>query len=738
MKYYCVRQHDETDCGPACIATICCQLGSTVGIGRVREVACTDTNGTSLYNMVRAAESLGFSAYGVKGSEESLHEEIPLPCIAHVIKNGNLPHYVVIHKITKKTIIIADPASGVLKLTHNEFLGYESQRDNSEYRWTGILVLLERTANFGALQECNAGTLLSVLKTVRNYRGLLYLTTIISIVCTVFAILSTFFCKLLIDSIIPSGALATLTAVSVGMIVLSVTRVLLNIIRSSLLLILDKKMNLSLLMAYYKHTIDLPISFFEKRKNGEVISRFSDAETVCDVVINSFLTAVVDGVLASISCIILSMLNVHLMIIALLMLLIYCIVARVYRSLYEDLNRERMTLNSSLTSFIVESINGIRTVKACAAESYVKNEAEKRYIKLLQKVSYLRNIQNYQDAIKDLVQLVGGTVILWVGAMSVIEGRMTVGGLMAFNALLMYFLDSVRRLMDIQPHIRSAKVAGERIGEILAIEKEEKETDWKCEEENLKKNILFKNVSFEYEKEKQVLKNVSFEILQGQRVAFVGTSGSGKTSIAKLLVQFHEPDKGQVLIGSINIKDMRRKELREKVIYVPQETNLFAGTIYENLVFGTRGVTMKEVADVVRSVGLSDYIDDLPLRYNTLIEENGNNMSGGQKQKLAIARALIKKPEVIILDEATSNLDAISEKQIINLFMKNLHNCTVIFIAHRINAITQCDNIFVMDSGRIVERGKHMELMAKNGLYSSLAHNQEVLGSKNEISIDKL
>lgn len=727
MKYYCIKQHDITDCGAACLATICKQNGYKIGITKIREIAGTDKQGTNAYGVIKAAEQLGFLAKGVRGDKKAFFSEFPLPCIAHVIVNGSLLHYVVVHKITKKQVIIADPGIGIVKLTPQEFFGeVHEEGQPPKYQWSGALILLVKNETFRKGDETK-GLFSRFFCLLLPQKKLLLHIFVASLLYTVFGILGAFYFKELIDSILPDGLRKTLMTLSVGVILLNVFKVILSAFRSHLLLYLSQKLDIALLLGYYRHVMELPMNFFGSRRVGEIISRFQDAGKVRDAISGATLTIMIDTLMAVAGAIILYIQNAKLFGITLIMIALYVVIVAVFRKWYDKLNRRQMEDNAQLTSYMVESLNGIQTIKAYNAERKANRETEIRFVKLLKSIFHLSWVGNLQSSLKVFVELVGGVIILWAGGLSVINGDMTMGALITFNSLLVYFLDPVKNLINLQPQIQTAVVAADRLGEILDLETEKDENESKkLAPESLAGDIEIKNLSFRYGTRKLVLQDISITIKKGQKVAFVGESGSGKTTLSKLLLHLYSAESGEILIAGNNIKDIQLESLREKIAYIPQETFLFSGTIFENLTLGLDDVTMNDILEVSQMAQAHDFINELPLRYETRLEENGANLSGGQRQRLAIARAMLKKPDILILDEATSNLDSITEKALdrtINEFCKDM---TTIFIAHRLSTIKGCDQIFVMDKGKIIESGTHQELILLGGKYTQLVRQQSL------------
>jgi len=713
-SYHCIKQQDLKDCGAACLATISLQYGLKYPISKIREVAGTDRQGTNAYGLVKAAEKLGFTAKGVKGDQEAFFSEFPLPAIAHVVIDETLLHYVVIHKISKTEVLVADPAKGLVKYTPDDFFQI----------WTGVLILMVPTPQFRKGNETK-GLFARFFGLLLPQKRMIFGIFLASLLFTVLGILGAFYFQFLLDEILPYDMEKTLHILSIGIIVLYLFKVLLDAFRSHLLLYLSQKLDISLILGYYHHVLKLPMSFFGARKTGEIISRLMDASKVRDAISSATLTIMIDILMVIAGGAILYSQSALLFGITLLLVPIYIGLVWGFHKPFDRLNREQMEKNAQLTSYIVESIDGIETVKAYHAEGKANFETEQKFVSFLKSVFKFGVFNNVQGSLKGLVQYVGGVVILWVGAVQVMKGHMTMGQLITYNALLAYFLDPIQNLINLQPTVQTAVVAADRLGEILDLETEKGEQeDNKLQPASLKGDIELQNVDFRYGTRELTLQGINLTIRQGEKIAFVGESGSGKTTLIKLLMQFYQHEKGEILINEHNIRDIHLDSLRERIAYIPQDTFFFSGTIMDNLRLGVDdSVDLEHIIEACKQARAHEFINSFPLRYQTLLEENATNISGGQKQRLAIARAILKNPDILIMDEATSNLDSITEKAVSDT-INSFSNLTTIIIAHRLSTIMRCDRIYVMDQGQILEQGTHEELIAKQGKYYELWKDQ--------------
>ena len=689
-KYYSVLQRDETDCGPACVLTVAKQYKSNFSVAKLRDVMGTDKNGTNIVGILKGLEYSGFDSKAVKVEERKIDNSVSFPLIAHIQTKENLLHYVVVHNVTKKSIIISDPAIGIKKYTHEKF---------SEI-WTGILILIDPKKNFEKRNE-NDNSLMRFFYVLKNQKSLLWNIFLTSMLYTFLGIISSFYFKFLVDYVLKDKLVTTLNILIIGVIILEIIKIFLSIFRGFLLMFLGQRIDVSILFGYYNHMIRLPMKFFSSRKAGEIISRFSDADNINDTVAETVLSLMLDVIMSVVGGIIVYFQNQYLFFISVVLLLLYTIIVFSFKGILKKVNREVLENNSQMTSLVIQSINGIETIKTYNLEKRIQDETEFKYLKVLKSSLRRTKIGIFLGTLSEIVELLGS---------------------MVFNTLLGYFTEPVKNLIGLQPTIQTAMVSADRLGEVIDLDIEQK--DERIIPDNLKGDIEIKNLDFRYGTREQILKNINMKIKKGEKIALVGESGSGKTTLAKLFLKFFDFEKGEININDFNIKDIDITFLREKISYISQDIFLFNNTIKENLMLNET-IKMEEVIEMAKKINAYDFINQLPQRFNYVIEENGANLSMGQKQRLSILRALLKKPDILIMDEATSNLDTITENIIQNTLNNLDMEMTIIIIAHRLSTIHMCDRIYVLDKGEIIESGTHEELVNMKGKYYRLLKEQE-------------
>lgn len=712
MSLKLVRQQDEKDCGVACLAMILNYYNTEVPISKLREISGTDLEGTSALGLKKCIEKFHFECQAIQA--DSLiwgEEELTLPLIAHCLIDAKYFHFVVVYRIKGNMLYIADPEKGFLKQTIKEF----------EKQWSGVLLLMNPQSDYQPSIEKIKG-ITSYLPILFKQKGIIFNIVLASFFITLFGVLSSYYFQGIIDFFIPNKIVSTFNLISVGLIFVYIFQVIFEYIRSYLLIILGQRMSISIMLSYFKHVLKLPMTFFSTRKSGEIISRFLDANKIIDALASATLSIFLDIGMVLVIGVTLFVQNRELFFIALSTIPFYALAIFLFIKMFDRLNEEEMTAGATLNSSIIESLKGIETIKAYNGEEKIYEKVDQQFIKLMRKSFKRTNLDNIQQGIKQVIQLISSVLILWIGSYYVMDGTISLGQLITFNVLLVFFTEPLKNIINLQTKMQTAQVANRRINEIFYIEPE-KNTNKdrkKIRRSIFEREVTIKNVSFSYGIKEPVLKGITTAFYSGEKIALVGVSGSGKSTLAKLLVRFYEPSDGDIFYHKMNMKDITPTTLREHVTYVPQESFFFHGTLLENLVFGiSKECSFERIIEVCEQAQLMEYINQQPQRFDTLIEEGGANLSGGQKQRLALARALLKDAEILILDEATSGLDTLLEHEIMKN-LKKLKSKTILFIAHHLSIAKSSDKVLVMHHGELVEQGTHKELRHNGGMYQKL------------------
>ncbi|AIZ57033.1 trehalose/maltose import ATP-binding protein MalK [Candidatus Methanoplasma termitum] len=713
-KNIIVKQHDSTDCGAAALAMICLYYGKEVTITGLRDACGTDILGTNVEGLCTGAKKLGLDTKPIRISDdEFIKGEFTLPAICHVVTKSGFHHYVVLTKISAEGVVVLDPALGKRKLSHEEF---SKEFDN-------IVILIKPSSDFKASKVDKKSLFYRLMSLVLNQKWLFITTIIAGFLITVLGIVSSFFNKFLIDEILPFGLKDQLLTLVLIFIIVALTNIALGAIRQHVVLHLSQKISIPLMLGYYTHVLNLPMKFFGTRKTGDIITRFQDAGTVVSVVSGIILTLILDVLFAIVTGVVLYMINPSLFGVIVVFTLVSVVLVYIFRQPYKKINREQMEAAASLNSTTIESLRGIETVKGNAAEEETMEKIENRFVRTL-RIAYRANVlSNYQGIVSSSISMIGGLLIMWLGAMYVISGDITLGTLMAFSSLTGFFMGPIGRLVNVQFQIQEADIALRRLSEILDVEEECETHKGKSIPETFFGNISIENLSFRYGFRKPILSDVSIEIKGGEKVALVGESGCGKTTICKVIMGLWVPESGKVNIAGYDLEELDIQSYRKRVAYVRQEVELFSGTITDNIRVSLPTATDDDIRRACEMAGCSDFISRLPSRYETYLEEAGANLSGGERQRIGLARAFVKKPELLILDEATSNLDFLSEAKVYDTLFNKL-KCTTIIVAHRLSTIRRCDKIFMMANGKVAEAGTHDELIEKHGLYWKMWNSQ--------------
>jgi ATP-binding cassette subfamily B protein len=713
-KNITIKQHDITDCGAACLASVSEFYGLKFPIARIRQYACTDKKGTNVLGMIEAAKKLGFEAKGVKGTLESL-QEIPKPAIAHIIVREQLQHFVVIYKVTDKYITIMDPGDGKM---HKKPIA-EFQKE-----WTGVLVLLLPTENFERGNQ-KQSALKSFIDLIRPHKSVMGQALFGAVIYSILGLSTSVYIGKITDYVLVDQNLNLLNLMGVIMILIIIIRTFIGSMKSILALQTGQRIDATLILGYYKHLLTLPQQFFDTMRVGEIISRVNDAVKIRVFINNVALDLVVNILILIFTLCLMLVYSWKLAVITLLSAPLFLLIYFLFNRLNKKYQRKIMESGADLEAHLVESLNSVSTIKRFGIEEFANLKTETRFVGLMR--------QTYHSIYGSImanngIQLVstGITIaVLWAGSVFVINQELTPGTLMLFYSLTGYVLSPIGSLISSNQTIQDALIAADRLFQIMDLEREEDNTQKIVLERDMVGDIRFENVAFRYGTRKQVFESLNLEIKQGVTTAIVGESGSGKTTLVSLLQHLYLIQSGSIYIGKYNLSQIGNESLRPLVGSVPQQIELFAGNIIDNIAVGDFEPNMKKIMDLSEQLGIREFIEKLPNVYNTPIGEHGASLSGGERQRIAIARALYKDPEILIFDEATSSLDSISEK-FVKRTLDDLakQGKTIIVIAHRLSTIKNADNIVVLESGNVVETGNHAQLLTNNNVYSKLWNEQ--------------
>ncbi len=561
--------------------------------------------------------------------------------------------------------------------------------------------------------------LISFIPLIFKQKVLVTYIVLASLLVTLINIVGSYYLQGILDEYIPNQMKSTLGIVSIGLIITYILQQMMSFSRDYLLIVLSQRLTIDVILSYIRHIFELPMSFFATRRTGEIISRFTDANSIIDALASTILSLFLDLSILIIVGGVLLLQNTNLFFLTLLAIPIYTVIIFAFIKPFEKMNHDVMQSNSMVNSAIIEDINGIETIKSLTSEEARYQKIDSEFVNYLDKSFTLSKYSIFQTTLKQGFQLILNVLILWLGAHLVISEKISIGQLITFTALLSYFTNSLESIINLQTKLQSAKVANKRLNEVYLVESEFKTKQTLTEKGFLAGDITFHNVSYKYGFGRDTLSDINLTIKTGDKVSLVGISGSGKTTLAKMMVHFYEPYKGQIRLNGNDLKMIDKKTLRQYINYLPQQAYIFSGSILENLTLGTNQIfSQKEIIRACEIAEIRSDIEQMPMGYQTELSD-GAGLSGGQRQRIALARALLTKSPILILDEATSGLDVLTEKKVIDNLM-GLKDKTIIFVAHRLSISKRTNQVIVLDKGQIIETGSHAELMERQGFYHHL------------------
>ncbi len=706
MKYSVVLQHSEEDCGAACIATIAKHHGRTFAISRIREAVGTGARGTTLLGMSRGAEAFGFNARQVKATSQIIDrlDEAPLPAIIH----WKGYHWVVLYGTKGKKYVIADPGVGIRYLTRRELIA----------GWgNGIMLLLTPDDNrFYEQENDQVAGFSRYLQRVWPYRHILILAIVINFVVGLLSLASPLMMQLLTDDVLVRGDVQLLTTVAMGVIFMNLFRSVVGLVQSHLVGHFGQKLQLGLIFEYGRKLMHLPLSYFEGRRSGEVVSRIADINAINTLISQFVLGLPSQFFIAIISLCLMIAYSWELTLASIMAFVVMTLINFLFLPALRRKTRNLIVLGTENQGFLVETFRGVQILKTTQATSQAWQEYQGNYGRLANLGWSKMKLGLYSGTATGILSTFISIGVMWLGSYLVIGGKLSIGQLMAYNGMSGNFLGFLGAAIGLVDEFITAQVVIQRLTEVIDATPED-ENDFKKPWAEIPgdADITCKQLNFHHAGRVDLLENFSVTIPGGKVIALIGESGCGKSTLAKLIAGLYVSQSGNIRYDSYNQQDISLECLRQQVVLVPQEAHFWSRSIIENFRFSYPNVTFEQIVKACQITGADEFISELPDKYQTVLGEFGANLSGGQKQRLAIARALVNDPPVLILDESTGALDPVSEARVLQKLLSHRQGQTTIMISHRPKVIQRADWIVMLSKGKLKIQGTVQDLASQAG-----------------------
>ena len=721
FPYY--QQPDTMDCGPTCLRMIAKHYDRPISLEKLRRLSGTTRAGSSLKGVCDAAEAIGFKTLTVKIDFNNLEENAPLPCICF----WNERHFVVVYKISRDKIYIADPAHGLLVYSKREFLDNWIGQLANENTEEGISLLLEPTPELAEAEDDDKTDKTGfkfLFQYLMGYKKLLFQIGLGLLAVSVLQLIFPFLTQSIVDVGIQNKDIHFLYLILIGQLFVFVGRSTVEVIRGWALLHLSTRINISLVSNFLTKLTKLPISFFDIKMTGDIMQRIGDHQRIEHLLTNQSLNVLFSIFNFIVFGIVLAIYSIPVFLIFLFGTATYFFWVSFFMKKRRDLDHKRFAQESDERSKIIELISGMQEIKLHNAERKKRWGWEFIQIRLFKTQIKSLRLEQIQSNGAAFINELKNIVISFFTAKLVIEGQLTLGMMLSVSYIIGQLNAPISQFLGFVFSLQDARISLERLAEIHNKDNEEP-SERRIDELPENRTIRLENVDFRYVgSDKLVLENISLKIPANKITAIVGASGSGKTTLMKLLLRFYEPTEGNIKIGETELNTLTQHIWREHCGSVMQDGFIFNDTIAGNIALSDDTIDKSRLKQAVHIANIREFIEELPLGYNTKIGSEGMGISGGQRQRILIARAVYKNPDYLFFDEATSALDANNEKVImenLNLFFKGR---TAVVIAHRLSTVKNADQIVVLDKGKIIEQGTHQELLAFKGSYYHLVKNQ--------------
>ena len=691
MKKNIVIQDGIKECGAACLLSIIKYYGGNVSIERLIELTKTTKEGTNFYNLKVAAEEIGLTALGYKIEDFNTLQEIEKPFISQIVIN-NYNHFVVVYKIINGKITIMDPAKGMIKLSIDEF----------KKMWTSYILILEPYKKLPIYEENNY--IFSILKTIifSNKKIIINLLSL-SIIATLSTCIYSYYFKIIIDNVINTDKL-NLLIITITFLIILFIKTITEYLRNNLLLYLNQKIDLSIITTTTDKIISLPYNYYKNKTTGEMITRINDLFYIKNVISKIIITIFLDIILALSTLIILFNINKTMTTYLIIIIILYIIIFLIFRPSIKNMTNITQEDNARINSLLVESISSYETIKGLNLESTFKSKINKLYLNNINNNLNFSKIINIQELFNDLFEGIILLFAIYLGTTYIMDKSLTIGSLITFNSLVYYFITPIRTSLDFYKDLFYVKNSIQRINNLLnyKYEKLDQETNL-----NISGNIIIKNLEFSYNNRVKIIDDMTLKINNNERVLILGQSGTGKSTLLKILYKYYEIPRDKIYINNYDLNDFSLKDIRKNITYISQNEQLYNDTIRNNIIL-ERDIDEKTFINICNMTYVNEIIKDNMLSYNYRLEENGANISGGQRQRIILARSLLKESKIIMIDEGLNEIDINLERKILKNIFTYYKDKTMIIVSHRL------DNMDLYNKVVRIENGKIKEVLEKN------------------------
>ena len=702
-----MRQVTAVECGAACLGMVLNYYGYGTSISAVQERCGVGRDGLTALEIVKSARLYGLRVRAVSLNLDDFRF-VTLPAIIHWEFN----HFLVVERWSSNHIDVIDPAAGRRRLTRKEF----------DEGFTGVAILLEPGAQFEQKAPEKVLTPWSYMRSLLHVRAILLQIIGTSLLLQILGLGAPLLTAVVIDNILPQKNPNMLIVLGVGMLILILMQGITGFLRSSLLIYLQTRVDTDMMLNFFEHMLSLPYRFFQLRLNGDLLARMNSNLAIRDLLTNQLISTILDGGTVIVYFIILLFFSKLIAVTTLIIGFVQIVVLLVTSPAIRRLTQRDLEAQGKTQGYMNEILSGIATLKAAGAENRAFTRWENLFFDEMNISLRLSYISSVVGSLLGIVGLLSPLLLLWIGSIQVINGTMQVGTMLALNTLAIEFLGPLGSLASTGQSLQIIRAHFTRVADIIGTQPEQDPTQVQTPHQ-LRGQIELKHVSFRYDQNAPlILNDINGKIMPGQKVALVGKTGSGKSTLGKLLVGLMLPTKGSILFDGVPLDQLNYQDVRSQFGVVLQESFIFSGSVKDNIALNNPDMDMDRVIEAASIAAIDEDIEKMPMGYDTLVSEGGSAFSGGQRQRVALARALAHHPALLLLDEATSALDVVTEQTI----ERNLSRlpCTQVIIAHRLSTIRNADIILVLDQGRIVEQGSHEQLLRGNGFYRHLIQTQ--------------